>query len=58
MFVFLTRRFLVCGFLVRGPALRGEDDDNFRTLRLHLSPELCDTVEQGWEEQARPGGRA
>jgi Bardet-Biedl syndrome 9 protein len=27
------------------------DDDNFRTLRLHLSPELCDTVEQGWEEQ-------
>lgn len=27
------------------------DDDNFRVLRLHLSPELCDTVDQGWEEQ-------
>jgi len=27
------------------------DDENFRILRLHLSPEICDTVEQGWEEQ-------
>jgi len=27
------------------------DDDNFRVLRLHLTPEICDTVEQGWEEQ-------
>merc|ERR1712039_225728 len=27
------------------------DDENFRVLRLHLSPEMCDTVEQGWEEQ-------
>eukprot|EP00419_Tripos_fusus_P062410 CAMPEP_0172920554 /NCGR_PEP_ID=MMETSP1075-20121228/204314_1 /TAXON_ID=2916 /ORGANISM="Ceratium fusus, Strain PA161109" /LENGTH=869 /DNA_ID=CAMNT_0013780599 /DNA_START=19 /DNA_END=2628 /DNA_ORIENTATION=+ len=27
------------------------DDDNFKVLRLHLSPEPCDTVEQGWEEQ-------
>merc|ERR1712039_791424 len=27
------------------------DDENFRVLRLHLSPELCDTVNQGWEEQ-------
>jgi len=27
------------------------DDENFRVLRLHLSPEICDTVEQGWEEQ-------
>jgi Bardet-Biedl syndrome 9 protein len=27
------------------------DDENFRVLRLHLSPEVCDTVEQGWEEQ-------
>merc|ERR1719321_2513205 len=27
------------------------DADNFKTLRLHLSPELCDTPEQGWEEQ-------
>merc|ERR1712151_857970 len=27
------------------------DDENFKVLRLHLSPEMCDTVEQGWEEQ-------
>mmetsp|Transcript_15360 Transcript_15360/g.31875 ORF Transcript_15360/g.31875 Transcript_15360/m.31875 type:complete len:870 (-) Transcript_15360:93-2702(-) len=27
------------------------DDENFRVLRLHLTPEMCDTVEQGWEEQ-------
>merc|ERR1712176_1016301 len=27
------------------------DDENFRVLRLHLSPEMCDTIEQGWEEQ-------
>merc|ERR1711920_756502 len=27
------------------------DDENFRVLRLHLSPEMCDSVEQGWEEQ-------
>jgi len=27
------------------------DDENFRLLRLHLSPEICDTVDQGWEEQ-------
>jgi len=27
------------------------DEENFRILRLHLSPEICDTVEQGWEEQ-------
>merc|ERR1711865_70021 len=27
------------------------DDENFRILRLHLSPEVCDTIEQGWEEQ-------
>merc|ERR1712203_224503 len=27
------------------------DDESFRMLRLHLSPEMCDTVEQGWEEQ-------
>jgi Bardet-Biedl syndrome 9 protein len=27
------------------------DEENFRRLRLHLSPEMCDTVEQGWEEQ-------
>jgi len=27
------------------------DEENFRVLRLHLSPEMCDTVEQGWEEQ-------
>merc|ERR1712176_1434781 len=26
-------------------------DENFRVLRLHLSPEMADTVEQGWEEQ-------
>eukprot|EP00931_Biecheleriopsis_adriatica_P004464 TRINITY_DN106128_c0_g1_i1.p1 TRINITY_DN106128_c0_g1~~TRINITY_DN106128_c0_g1_i1.p1 ORF type:complete len:906 (+),score=217.10 TRINITY_DN106128_c0_g1_i1:235-2718(+) len=29
----------------------GLDDENFKILRLHLSPELCDTVEQGWEEK-------
>mmetsp|Transcript_91337 Transcript_91337/g.263614 ORF Transcript_91337/g.263614 Transcript_91337/m.263614 type:complete len:862 (+) Transcript_91337:104-2689(+) len=28
------------------------DEDNFRILRLHLPPELYDSVEQGWEEQA------
>merc|ERR1712118_468351 len=27
------------------------DEDNFRVLRLHLSPEVWDTLEQGWEEQ-------
>mmetsp|Transcript_99006 Transcript_99006/g.248246 ORF Transcript_99006/g.248246 Transcript_99006/m.248246 type:complete len:866 (-) Transcript_99006:82-2679(-) len=27
------------------------DEENFRILRLHLHPEMCDTVEQGWEEQ-------
>eukprot|EP00929_Paragymnodinium_shiwhaense_P095010 TRINITY_DN55958_c0_g1_i1.p1 TRINITY_DN55958_c0_g1~~TRINITY_DN55958_c0_g1_i1.p1 ORF type:complete len:874 (+),score=217.80 TRINITY_DN55958_c0_g1_i1:84-2705(+) len=27
------------------------DAENFKILRLHLSPELCDTPEQGWEEQ-------
>jgi len=27
------------------------DEENFRVLRLHLSPEIFDTVEQGWEEQ-------
>mmetsp|Transcript_22717 Transcript_22717/g.63135 ORF Transcript_22717/g.63135 Transcript_22717/m.63135 type:complete len:875 (-) Transcript_22717:176-2800(-) len=27
------------------------DEENFRVLRLHLSPEMCDTVDQGWEEQ-------
>jgi len=27
------------------------DEDNFRVLRLHLSPEIFDTVDQGWEEQ-------
>merc|ERR1711972_361981 len=27
------------------------DEENFRMLRLHLSPEMCDTVDQGWEEQ-------
>eukprot|EP00927_Polykrikos_kofoidii_P086089 TRINITY_DN9542_c0_g1_i3.p1 TRINITY_DN9542_c0_g1~~TRINITY_DN9542_c0_g1_i3.p1 ORF type:complete len:886 (-),score=138.16 TRINITY_DN9542_c0_g1_i3:203-2605(-) len=27
------------------------DDENFKMLRLHLSPEMIDTVEQGWEEQ-------
>eukprot|EP00928_Gymnodinium_smaydae_P046965 TRINITY_DN31310_c0_g1_i1.p1 TRINITY_DN31310_c0_g1~~TRINITY_DN31310_c0_g1_i1.p1 ORF type:complete len:879 (-),score=130.30 TRINITY_DN31310_c0_g1_i1:247-2883(-) len=27
------------------------DDENFRILRLHLSPEVSDTIEQGWEEQ-------
>lgn len=27
------------------------DQENFRVLRLHLSPEMSDTVEQGWEEQ-------
>jgi len=29
----------------------GLDDENIRILRLHLSPELSDTVEQGWEEK-------
>lgn len=29
----------------------GLDDENFQILRLHLSPELSDTVEQGWEEK-------
>lgn len=27
------------------------DDENFSTLRLHLSPEVSGTPEQGWEEQ-------
>lgn len=27
------------------------DEENFRVLRLHLSPEIFDTVDQGWEEQ-------
>jgi len=27
------------------------DAENFRVLRLHLSPEMCDSVDQGWEEQ-------
>jgi len=27
------------------------DEENFRILRLHLSPEICDTADQGWEEQ-------
>eukprot|EP00746_Dinoflagellata_sp_MGD_P022428 gnl/MRDRNA2_/MRDRNA2_152475_c0_seq1.p1 gnl/MRDRNA2_/MRDRNA2_152475_c0~~gnl/MRDRNA2_/MRDRNA2_152475_c0_seq1.p1 ORF type:complete len:868 (-),score=140.42 gnl/MRDRNA2_/MRDRNA2_152475_c0_seq1:11-2614(-) len=27
------------------------DEDNFRVLRHHLSPEVEDSVEQGWEEQ-------
>lgn len=27
------------------------DDENFKVLRLHLSPEMHDTREQGWEEQ-------
>merc|ERR1712176_951927 len=27
------------------------DDENFKVLRLHLSPEIFDTVDQGWEEQ-------
>mmetsp|Transcript_66862 Transcript_66862/g.186862 ORF Transcript_66862/g.186862 Transcript_66862/m.186862 type:complete len:862 (-) Transcript_66862:169-2754(-) len=27
------------------------DEDNFRVLRMHLSPELYDTIDQGWEEQ-------
>mmetsp|Transcript_57959 Transcript_57959/g.102908 ORF Transcript_57959/g.102908 Transcript_57959/m.102908 type:complete len:780 (-) Transcript_57959:147-2486(-) len=27
------------------------DNENFRMLRLHLSPEIFDTAEQGWEEQ-------
>jgi Bardet-Biedl syndrome 9 protein len=27
------------------------DDENFKVLRLHLSPEVWDTLEQGWEEQ-------
>lgn len=27
------------------------DEENFRVLRLHLSPEMFDTVDQGWEEQ-------
>jgi len=27
------------------------DDENFRLLRLHFSPEICDAVDQGWEEQ-------
>mmetsp|Transcript_47987 Transcript_47987/g.121864 ORF Transcript_47987/g.121864 Transcript_47987/m.121864 type:complete len:863 (+) Transcript_47987:26-2614(+) len=27
------------------------DEENFRVLRLHLSPEIADTVDQGWEEQ-------
>mmetsp|Transcript_49656 Transcript_49656/g.142028 ORF Transcript_49656/g.142028 Transcript_49656/m.142028 type:complete len:870 (+) Transcript_49656:124-2733(+) len=27
------------------------DEENFRVLRLHMSPEMYDTVDQGWEEQ-------
>jgi len=27
------------------------DDENFRALRLHLSWEIADTIDQGWEEQ-------
>merc|ERR1712048_488038 len=27
------------------------NEENFRILRLHLSPELMDSAEQGWEEQ-------
>jgi Bardet-Biedl syndrome 9 protein len=27
------------------------DEENFRVLRLHLSPEIFDTIDQGWEEQ-------
>lgn len=27
------------------------DEENFRVLRLHLAPEIFDTMEQGWEEQ-------
>jgi len=27
------------------------DEENFRVLRMHLSPEICDTMDQGWEEQ-------
>jgi len=29
----------------------GLDEENFQALRLHLSPDLCDTVDQGWEEK-------
>lgn len=27
------------------------DEDNFRVLRHHLSPEVDDSIDQGWEEQ-------
>lgn len=27
------------------------DDENFRLLRVHLSPEVSNTTDQGWEEQ-------
>jgi Bardet-Biedl syndrome 9 protein len=27
------------------------DEENFRVLRLHLSPDILDSPEQGWEEQ-------
>ncbi|CAE7218110.1 BBS9 [Symbiodinium pilosum] len=29
----------------------GLDEDNSNVLRRHLSPEVCDTTEQGWEEK-------
>lgn len=27
------------------------DEDNFRVLRQHISPEVCDSTQQGWEEE-------
>mmetsp|Transcript_20767 Transcript_20767/g.45693 ORF Transcript_20767/g.45693 Transcript_20767/m.45693 type:complete len:862 (-) Transcript_20767:203-2788(-) len=27
------------------------DEENFRVLRLHMTPEIYDGIEQGWEEQ-------
>lgn len=29
----------------------GLDEENFRVLRSHFSPEMFDSIEQGWEEQ-------
>lgn len=29
----------------------GMDEENFIALRRHLTPEVCDTTEQGWEEK-------
>ncbi|CAJ1431415.1 unnamed protein product [Effrenium voratum] len=29
----------------------GFDDENYKVLRRHFSPEICDTTEQGWEEK-------